>query len=47
MIFNGIDMCYFVNMIKCDKNSFDFMMNWVKLDNMLIKDLKDFIVIFF
>lgn len=47
VILNGIDIWYFVNMIKCDKNSFDFIMNWVKFDNELIKDFKDFIVIFF
>ena len=47
VISNGTDTRYFANTIKRDKNSFDFTMNWVKADNTLIKDLKDFTTTFF
>ena len=47
VISNGTDTRYFANTVKRDKNSFDFTMNWAKLDNSLIKDLKDFTATFF
>ena len=47
VISNGTDTRYFANTVKCDKNSFDFTMNWARADNTLIKDLKDFTATFF
>lgn len=47
VISNGTDSRYFANTIKRDKNSFDFTMNWARVDNSLIKDLKDFTATFF
>lgn len=46
VISNGTDTRYFANTTKRNKNSFDFTMNWAKLDNSLIKDLKDFTATF-
>ncbi len=47
MISNGTDTRYFANTTQRNKNSFDFTMNWAKVDNVLIKDLKDFTATFF
>ena len=47
VISNGTDSRYFANTTKRDKNSFDFIMNWARADNTLIKDLKDFTATFF
>lgn len=47
VISNGTDSRYFANTVKRDKNSFDFTMNWAKVDNTAIKDLKDFTATFF
>ena len=47
VISNGTDSRYFANTIKRDKNSFDFTMNWARVDNTLIKDIKDFTATFF
>ena len=47
VISNGTDTRYFANTIKRDKNSFDFTMNWARVDNTLIKDIKDFTATFF
>ena len=47
VISNGTDSRYFANTTKCNKNSFDFTINWAKADNSLIKDLKDFTATFF
>ncbi|MEG1511156.1 MAG: type I restriction endonuclease subunit R [Bacteroidales bacterium] len=47
VISNGTDSRYFANTVERNKNSFDFTMNWAKVDNMLIKDLKDFTATFF
>lgn len=47
VISNGTDSRYFANTVERNKNSFDFTMNWVKADNTLIKDLKDFTATFF
>jgi len=46
IISNGTDSRYFANTTKRDKNSFDFTMNWAKVDNTPIKDLKDFTATF-
>ncbi len=47
VISNGTDSHYFANTTARNKNSFDFTMNWAKVDNNLIKDLKDFTATFF
>lgn len=47
VISNGTDTRYFANTVKRNKHSFDFIMNWAKSDNGLIKDLKDFTATFF
>ena len=47
VISNGTDSRYFANTTQRNKNSFDFIMNWAKADNTLIKDLKDFTATFF
>ena len=47
VISNGTDSRYFANTTQRSKNSFDFTMNWAKVDNSLIKDLKDFTATFF
>ncbi|WP_162127499.1 type I restriction endonuclease subunit R [Flavobacterium phycosphaerae] len=47
VISNGTDSRYFANTVERNKNSFDFTMNWAKVDNSLIKDLKDFTATFF
>lgn len=47
VISNGTDTRYFANTVKRNKNSFDFTMNWAKVDNTLLKDLKDFTATFF
>ncbi|MCK0131597.1 type I restriction endonuclease subunit R [Flavobacteriaceae bacterium F08102] len=47
VISNGTDSRYFANTVKRDKNSFDFTMNWAKVDNTAINDLKDFTATFF
>ncbi len=47
VISNGTDSRYFANTVKRNKHSFDFTINWAKLDNTLIKDLKDFTATFF
>ena len=47
VISNGTDTRYFANTIKRDKNSFDFTMNWARVDNTLIIDIKDFTATFF
>lgn len=47
VISNGTDTRYFANTVSRNKNSFDFTMNWAKVDNTLIKDLKDFTATFF
>ena len=47
VISNGTDSRYFANTTQRNKNSFDFTMNWAKVDNSLIKDLKDFTATFF
>ena len=46
VISNGTDSRYFANTTKRNKNSFDFTMNWAKVDNNLIEDLKDFTATF-
>ena len=46
VISNGTDTRYFSNTVKRDKNSFDFTMNWAKLDNTRMRDLKDFTATF-
>ncbi|WP_099239169.1 HsdR family type I site-specific deoxyribonuclease [Synechococcus sp. BDU 130192] len=47
VISNGTDTRYFANTTQRNKNSFDFTMNWAKVDNSPIKDLKDFTATFF
>ena len=47
VISNGTDTRYFANTTKREKNSFDFIMNWVLKNNEPIKDLKDFTATFF
>ena len=47
VISNGTDSRYFSNTIQRNKNSFDFTMNWAKVDNSNIVDLKDFTITFF
>ncbi|MCP5344874.1 MAG: type I restriction endonuclease subunit R [Pseudomonadales bacterium] len=47
VISNGTDSRYFANTTQRNKNSFDFIMNWAKADNSLIRDLKDFTATFF
>ena len=47
VISNGTDTRYFANTTQRNKNSFDFTMNWAKVDNTLIRDLKDFTATFF
>lgn len=47
VISNGTDSRYFANTVKRDKNNFDFTMNWARVDNTPIKDLKDFTATFF
>ena len=47
VISNGTDSRYFSNTVDRNKNSFDFTMNWAKVDNVAIKDLKDFTATFF
>jgi len=47
IISNGTDTRYFANTTTRDKNSFDFTMNWAKVDNTPIKDLEDFTATFF
>lgn len=47
VISNGTDTRYFANTVSRSKNSFDFTMNWARVDNTLIKDLKDFTATFF
>jgi len=47
VISNGTDTRYFANTTKRDQNSFDFTMNWAKVDNSTLKDLKDFTATFF
>ncbi|WP_047247489.1 type I restriction endonuclease subunit R [Maribacter thermophilus] len=47
VISNGTDSRYFSNTVDRNKNSFDFTMNWAKVDNNAIKDLKDFTATFF
>lgn len=46
VISNGTDTRYFANTTKRDKNSFDFTMNWARVNNNPIKDLKDFTATF-
>lgn len=47
VISNGTDTRYFANTTERNKNNFKFTMNWAKVDNTLIKDLKDFTLTFF
>ncbi|MDN6818821.1 MAG: type I restriction endonuclease subunit R, partial [Lactococcus sp.] len=47
VISNGTDTRYFANTTARDKNAFDFTMNWARVDNEPIKDLKDFTATFF
>ena len=47
VISSGTDTRYFANTTKRDKNSFDFTIQWAKVDNSVIKDLKDFTATFF
>lgn len=47
VISNGTDSRYFANTVKRNKNSFDFTMNWARLNSKPIKDLKDFTATFF
>ena len=47
VISNGTDSRYFANTVERNKNSFDFTMNWARVNNKLIKDLKDFTATFF
>ncbi len=47
VISNGTDSRYFANTVERNKNSFDFTINWAKLDNTPIKDIKDFTTTFF
>ncbi|MDE6147916.1 MAG: type I restriction endonuclease subunit R [Bacteroidales bacterium] len=42
VISNGTDSRYFANTVERNKNSFDFTMNWARVNNVPIKDLKDF-----
>lgn len=46
VISNGTDSRYFANTTQRNKNSFDFTINWAKVDNTPIKDLKDFTATF-
>ena len=47
VISNGTDSRYFANTVERNKNSFDFTMNWARVNNAPIKDLKDFTETFF
>jgi type I restriction enzyme R subunit len=47
VISNGADTRYFANTTKRNVNSFDFTINWARVDNKTIKDLKDFTATFF
>lgn len=47
VISNGTDSRYFANTVERNKNSFDFTMNWARVNNVPIKDLKDFTETFF
>ncbi|MDA9231282.1 type I restriction endonuclease subunit R, partial [Rickettsiales bacterium] len=47
VISNGADTRYFANTTKRNINSFDFTINWARVDNKTIEDLKDFTATFF
>jgi type I restriction enzyme R subunit len=47
VISNGTDTRYFANTTKRNVNSFDFTINWARVDNKTIEDLKDFTATFF
>lgn len=47
VISNGTDSRYFANTLKREKSTYDFTMNWARVDNRPIKDLKDFTATFF
>ncbi len=47
VISNGTESRYFANTVERNKNSYDFTMNWARVDNSSIEDLKDFTATFF
>lgn len=46
VISNGTDSRYFANILRPEKASYDFTINWATADNVPIRDLKDFTATF-